>query len=839
MKKLTPICFCFIMMLCSTFSSYAQSGKEQRLSKKANQSYYLANYGKCIPMFEQLIQLNPNDFGYNYKLGISLFYSSKSSDKLKAAPYFEAALKNMTDTMPEIYYYLGQTCQIAQRFDDAIKYNTTLKYYVSISQSAIKDIDEIDNYIKQCENGKEFIKNPMPVKITNLGPNINTEFAEFSAVISGDESTMIFTSRRTGTTGNEVDDEDGRLYSDVYISKNNGTTWTPAEKIDKGDRKKHAIKAIFKSPGELYSTINTWDHDASIALSTDGKTLYLYRTNHIWSSTLKDGKWSKPEPLNENINSPKSQEPSVTQSADGNTLYVISDRTGGLGGKDIYRSTKGKDGQWAKLENLGPIVNTKFDEDGVFIHPDGKTLFFSSTGHDGMGGYDIYKTILENGKWSKPVNLGYPINTSADDIFFVINEKGDHAYYTSIKKGDNIGDLDIYAITPKEVPNISTNIASSLGDPKYIESVMDLNLKLTKSGGSAVKITNVVAAITSNDNTPSDAVLTIANKKLNPDNNQYITDDGSGKKKFYLIPGESYSINYKKDGYPSNPVEFTVPENTTADKFYQKVDFQDVKDASGNIISKNVVVYNAFFNIDSAVASNPAFSSMPKEQAYSDFIKTLDPNNNTLNFKAYTFTEKIIVMPVTSTITAIAANNNKNNNKSNNNSNNNNNNNNNNNSNSNSNSNNNKTAPKNSFTLTGAVAVNDPTATDPSDYPGFNPILFDYAKTLLRDEATAEMDKIYQYLKDHKNVRLEIYGHTDSKGTDEYNGQLSVKRAGTVKKYFTDKGIAYTRIKAIGKGESQPVAPNENPDKSDNPDGRQLNRRVEFKLVPASGIKIK
>ncbi|MCB0381723.1 MAG: PD40 domain-containing protein, partial [Flavobacteriales bacterium] len=145
------------------------------------------------------------------------------------------------------------------------------------------------------------------------------------------------------------------------------------------------------------------------------------------------------------INS-KNQETSACFSPDGNTIYFVSNRPDGIGGKDIYKSTKNKDGKWGEAENLGRTINTIDDEDAVFLHADGKTLYFSSKGHKTMGGYDIFKSTYEKGKWSTPENIGYPINTADDDVCFVLTASGEYGYYTSAKL-DGKGKRDIYRVS--------------------------------------------------------------------------------------------------------------------------------------------------------------------------------------------------------------------------------------------------------------------------------------------------------------------------------------------------------------------------------------------------------
>ena len=161
---------------------------------------------------------------------------------------------------------------------------------------------------------------------------------------------------------------------------------------------------------------------------------------------LGNGIWGKPEKLRRNEN-PNAFEPSAALSPDEQTLYLVSDRKGGHGGLDIYRYEKIANG-WGKPENLGAVINTSFDEDGVFVGKDGKTLYFSSKGHKSMGGYDIFKSTYNSNTetWSKPENLGYPVNTGGDDIYFMIAPNGERAYYASDKNG-GFGEMDIYRIT--------------------------------------------------------------------------------------------------------------------------------------------------------------------------------------------------------------------------------------------------------------------------------------------------------------------------------------------------------------------------------------------------------
>jgi hypothetical protein len=243
---------------------------------------------------------------------------------------------------------------------------------------------------------------------------INSPYDEYAPVINKDGSFMFFTSRRP-VTDKEIRKGEGR--ERIYYTETNATGWT--------------------EPKLLQSPINSEKNfNSAVSLSKDGKSLFIYRDDRFGNGDLYESKlngynWSTPEALPSPINS-EFHESTLSLTADGNTVYFTSNRTGGIGGMDIWTTKKNKAGMWEDAKNLGNIINTKGDEEGVFIHPDGKTLFFSSRGHKGMGGYDIYYTTLENGQWTKPINLGPDINTKNDDVYFVLEENGTDAYFTSV-----------------------------------------------------------------------------------------------------------------------------------------------------------------------------------------------------------------------------------------------------------------------------------------------------------------------------------------------------------------------------------------------------------------------
>ena len=309
---------------------------------------------------------------------------------------------------------------------------------------------------------EEQLQYPEIVNIINLGDAINTEAHEYVPLISANEELIIFTSRREEDS--KTMDPLGEPFENVYYSKSiDARTWSPAKLLE--------------------GKVNTDGHDACVGLSPDGNTLYIFRTNEnqvggdLYESLFIDNKWITPVRMSKNINGLYSIEPSASISLDGSTFYFSSNREGGFGGFDLYRVIKLPNGEWSLPLNLGPGVNTIFDEDAPYIHPDGTSLYFSSKGFQNMGGYDIFKSVSKDDVFQSPVNLGAPTNSTKDDIYFTIPANEQHGYYSSGKKG-GYGKQDIYRIDYLERSLRQSVIAAKVtlnGTPSFSEiSLIDL-----------------------------------------------------------------------------------------------------------------------------------------------------------------------------------------------------------------------------------------------------------------------------------------------------------------------------------------------------------------------------
>ncbi|MGZ3901347.1 MAG: TolB family protein, partial [Bacteroidia bacterium] len=334
---------------------------------------------------------------------------------------------------PLAHFYYGQALHINYKFDDATAQYTNFSKYVSARDKDWKKMLEREKEI--CAYAKELSAAPLNIQITNLGDSINSPYPDYSPVLSADERMLIYTTRRPNTTGG-LRDPSGFFNEDVVVSyKDEMGRWS--------------------SPQPISANINSSGMEASINLTPDGQTLILYRdggdgmNGNIYYSNYDGKDWSTLKEFGSDVNT-KYWESHACLSADQNVLFFVSDRPGGFGGRDIYRCVKLPNGKWSKALNMGPTINTEYDEEGAFIHPDGKTFFFASKGHKTMGGFDImFASLNEENKFTDVSNIGYPINTTDDDIFYVASPDGKRGYFSSAKEG-GFGEKDIYMISIPE-----------------------------------------------------------------------------------------------------------------------------------------------------------------------------------------------------------------------------------------------------------------------------------------------------------------------------------------------------------------------------------------------------
>ena len=385
----------------------------------------------ALPLFENLYNAHPTEEFLKYCYGKCALYRN---DKHEAALKLLGEVYEKNKKVDNIEYDYARANHFNYKFDEALVFLDKYLSRKKLMPESKKNGEQLKQY---CINGKELYSNPTDAKIVNFANGINSVNDEYVPVISADESIMIYTYRGPECIGglqNEFKEADkfGTYFEDIFQSVQIDGQWT--------------------KPAPIVN-VNTTTHDGAIALSADGYYLFVYRDSgddhgDIYLSNSLSGEWSTPEKLKGEVNS-YSWEGSCSMTANGKYLYFSSERGGGFGGKDIYRATLLPDSTWGNVVNLGDSINTAFDDDAPFIHPDGVTLFYSSKGKNSMGGYDVFQSRLnwKDSTFSKPVNLGYPINTTDDDIYYVLSAKGDRGYYASGKKGGE-GLKDIYTVYP-------------------------------------------------------------------------------------------------------------------------------------------------------------------------------------------------------------------------------------------------------------------------------------------------------------------------------------------------------------------------------------------------------
>ncbi len=410
--------------------SIFEKGSDTYKMQKARTLYLNRDYQAALEVYEGLIPKNGDNALLNFRMGECLVAMMHYET---AFGYLDKAQRINPEVDKEFYLTMGKTLHHLEKLDDALiqyeKYKSTLdsnKFHLSI---------EVNLLIEQVKYAKEMMKKPVDVTITNLGDIINSKYDDHGPSISSDGKTLIYTSRRPETTGASKDPEDKKYYEDIYIANWN----EPENRWNKGEQ----------IPGRL----NTDVHDGCLSIAPDGSEIYVYKNSgeggsgEIFVSRLSSsGKWGTAKELGKNINT-SYFESSASITADGKSLYFISERKGGMGLADIYVSQKITKTEWGPAVNIGGTINTNSDERMVFVHPGGKYLFFSSDGHSTLGGYDLFgcKFNEKDSVWGKPVNLGFPINTVNDEINFSLTSNGKKAYISAFKL-NGIGEIDIFEI---------------------------------------------------------------------------------------------------------------------------------------------------------------------------------------------------------------------------------------------------------------------------------------------------------------------------------------------------------------------------------------------------------
>lgn len=471
----------FFSVFCFTYPVKAQTDLAS-----AKQKFTTGQYDAALLDLLKLLESDPLNAELNLMAGKC--YLDGGWEKCKALPMLEIVVSQPTFDKAA-WFSLGRAQAYCGKHAEAIDSYMKLMVLPALPEGLSKE--DIERRIQWSKNAMELMKRPVKVSFENLGPAINTPFADYGPFVSHHEDFLIFNSRRPDDAKEKPN---GDYTSNVYISAVKDGKWQKAENI-----------------GDI---INTDGDEEVVGLCADGNPL-LFRFDNaksqgdIFIGPKFENQFLEPYKLNANINSP-AQENGASISPDGKMLYFASNREGGLGGFDIYRSQILPNGEWGEPFNLGPTVNTPADEDYPTISFDGQTLYFSSKGHNSMGEFDIFKTrLLEDGiNFGPSVNMGHPVNTAGDDKNLCMNEKGRYGYLSTIRK-DSQGDLDVYRVTFKDV-----------------ESELTIVKGVVKTASPSAKLPMVT--------------IEVIDGKTNDTYGQYKANPISGKYVIILPPGNYY-----------------------------------------------------------------------------------------------------------------------------------------------------------------------------------------------------------------------------------------------------------------------------------------------------------
>ncbi|WP_258542742.1 tetratricopeptide repeat protein [Parvicella tangerina] len=380
--------------------------------------YKQTNYLDATKEFKKHLKVDPKDSKALFHIGMC--YLNTNIDKGAAVTYFKKCLD--TDKPDdECLFYL------AQSYASQYEYEKAIENMESYLKDPGKQEEEAKKLIVQYKKAKDLYDNPLDISFFNLGDNINGPYPDYGAFCSKDEEYVVFTTRRD--EGKGMKEFDGYYPSDVMITKYDGVHFNTAKMVK----------------------LNTSYDESVVGIYEDGSTIFVYYDNiseagEIYYSELSGSNYSKKRKIPEGVNNPKTIETSASMSADEQTLFFASNRDGGKGGLDLYMTRKLPNGNWAEPQNI-KALNTEGHEDFPKLASDGKTLYFCSTGHGGLGGYDIFTCTWnpEDNSFSEPKNIGYPLNTSYDDKVICYTADGNHAYVSQVRP-EGYGDFDIYRV---------------------------------------------------------------------------------------------------------------------------------------------------------------------------------------------------------------------------------------------------------------------------------------------------------------------------------------------------------------------------------------------------------
>lgn len=752
-------------LIYNTGGVYAQTDRDLY---RGDNYFKIKNYEQAARHYQLVVDNGEADPITYYRLGFCYFQGNEISEKVKSIPFFKKSLEEEGNNVPfEAHLYLSQAYHLNSEVENALE---SLREFQEKMEPESKMMAHVDRLMEQYINAIFYLQSEREFDVSPLEGSFNTVNTEYNPVISADASMMAYTAVKE-------DNRTGDLVEKLMVSYNESGSWSTPTEINLGAR------------GNI----------GTAGLSPDGQDMMVYiggtgGTGSLYRVARSGKEWSNPIDMGKTINS-RFIESSASITPDGKTIYFASNRPGGYGGFDIYYSRKDDKGNWSKPENMGPRINSEYDEDAPFIHPDQKTLYFNSNGLGSMGGTDIFRTVLINGQWAKPYNMGYPVNTTSNDNYFTLTADGRTAYFSSDRKGGK-GGQDIFTIN---MPEGEANIPLTLLKGRIL------------NGENMRPIPTKIYLI---DNETE--------KKLD-----FVYDPNPKTGDFLIIlpPAKNYDMIIESDGFLPYTLNINIPDQTYFYELYQMIYLKNIEQF-GITVGQEVVVKNAFYDTNSdAVAdmrkahesallktdSIDAYELMADLMAAEDEagiayvmeLLTLTNPIDDVNFdeisndkleaavRTYYFDEStedkfekknidgnIILSLPTFFVTEEA--------------------------------------------IKQKAKRKEIAKIDPELLKTIVNVYFDAGKSDLDDKYHKELDKILDILESNKNVNVEISGYASVEGDEELNRELSNKRAIGVLEYLNHRGIVRRRIVARGYGATKVELVS-----------KAESRRVELKIVPA------